>query len=185
MTYSEKLKDPRWQKKRLLVLERDNWTCRHCGDKSTELQVHHLKYNGNPWDAKSEDLITVCKVCHAVEEFIKKGTHPFDTKMIVKSLKALDSRVFEVAVLVQDRDKDLTGVVLFEFRDDQLFYGITMNFKNLYSIMDDFCKRLLFGIKSVVVVDPFADMFDESDKDAPTWRPVGLKNYDDDLPFEK
>jgi len=27
LTYSEKLKDPRWQKKRLEILSRDNFTC--------------------------------------------------------------------------------------------------------------------------------------------------------------
>ena len=32
MKYSEKLRDPRWQKARLKVLERDNWTCVNCGE---------------------------------------------------------------------------------------------------------------------------------------------------------
>ena len=35
-TYKQKLKDPRWQKKRLKVLERDDWKCTRletdCGD---------------------------------------------------------------------------------------------------------------------------------------------------------
>ena len=26
MSYSDKLKDPRWQRKRLEIFERDNWT---------------------------------------------------------------------------------------------------------------------------------------------------------------
>lgn len=64
MTYSEKLRDPRWQKKRLKILERDNFTCRYCNDTETELQVHHKKYNGEPWDAKKKHLITLCKHCH-------------------------------------------------------------------------------------------------------------------------
>ena len=64
MTYLEKLKHPNWQKKRLLILERDNFTCRYCGDKETELQIHHLKYYGNPWEAKDEYLLTLCKECH-------------------------------------------------------------------------------------------------------------------------
>ena len=34
MGYSEKLKDPRWQKKRLEILERDNFRCQYCGDKN-------------------------------------------------------------------------------------------------------------------------------------------------------
>lgn len=64
MNYSEKLKSPKWQKKRLEVLSRDNFTCCKCGDTETELHVHHLKYTGEPHEAPLEDLETLCKVCH-------------------------------------------------------------------------------------------------------------------------
>lgn len=66
MTYAEKLKDPRWQKKRLEILERDNWKCMLCGDKDSTLHVHHLfYYNGQePWDYDNEALITLCEDCH-------------------------------------------------------------------------------------------------------------------------
>lgn len=64
MTYSEKLKDPRWQKKRLEILQRDDWTCQNCGDVKTTLNVHHISYYGNPWDQKDDLLITLCKECH-------------------------------------------------------------------------------------------------------------------------
>jgi len=66
MTYAEKLKDPRWQKKRLQILERDNWTCQLCGDTTTTFNIHHKKYSGDPWQANDEDLITYCEHCHAL-----------------------------------------------------------------------------------------------------------------------
>lgn len=63
--YSDKLKNPKWQKKRLEILERDGFKCKLCGDEETELQVHHKKYSdGNPWDADDKNLITLCKHCH-------------------------------------------------------------------------------------------------------------------------
>jgi hypothetical protein len=65
-TYSDKLKDPRWQKKRLLILDRDDYTCCRCSDSSTELHVHHLQYNNEPWDADDDFLETLCKHCHFV-----------------------------------------------------------------------------------------------------------------------
>ena len=71
MAYSEKLKDPRWQKKRLEVLEADNFTCKCCGETTIELHVHHFIYNnktGNPWDVDKCDLITLCKDCHYLYE---------------------------------------------------------------------------------------------------------------------
>jgi len=64
MNYSEKLKSPKWQKKRLEVLNRDNFTCCKCGDTETELQVHHLKYTREPHESHLSDLETLCKDCH-------------------------------------------------------------------------------------------------------------------------
>ena len=72
ISYSEKLQHPKWQKKRLEILNRDNFTCTKCGDTETQLQVHHLKYTGEPYDAPNENLITVCKYCHQVLEHAKE-----------------------------------------------------------------------------------------------------------------
>ena len=73
-TYAEKLKDPRWQKKRLKVLERDSWECTSCGGKEDTLHVHHLKYakSSNPWDSKLSDLETLCEPCHTYKTGRKK-----------------------------------------------------------------------------------------------------------------
>ncbi len=69
-TYSELLKDPRWQKKRLEIMRRDSFTCQVCGDTKTALNVHHKQYfNGKkPWEYKDEDLITLCECCHTFAE---------------------------------------------------------------------------------------------------------------------
>lgn len=66
MTYSEKLKDPRWQKLRLEVFQRDNFTCLACGSKDKTLCVHHLEYNGRPWEADMAMLETLCNDCHTL-----------------------------------------------------------------------------------------------------------------------
>jgi len=72
MNYSEKLKSPHWQKKRLKILSRDEFTCQYCFDKDTQLQVHHLKYEGNkPEETNSDYLITLCEDCHTVVEVFK------------------------------------------------------------------------------------------------------------------
>ena len=69
-TYADKLKDPRWQKKRLLVLERDGWECQYCGAKDKTLHVHHKKYNKGkpPWEIDDKYLITACEECHENEK---------------------------------------------------------------------------------------------------------------------
>ena len=70
-TYAEKLQHPKWQEKRLLILKRDKFSCKLCGDKETMLQIHHLKYIGNPWEAENKDMITYCKDCHCTIEHHK------------------------------------------------------------------------------------------------------------------
>lgn len=69
MTYSEKLKDPKWQKKRLEVMQRDEFRCVRCNDDSKTLNVHHQYYikGRDPWDYPEMLLITLCEDCHEVE----------------------------------------------------------------------------------------------------------------------
>ncbi|HLF52778.1 hypothetical protein [Flavobacterium sp.] len=66
-TYWEKLKDPRWQKKRLEILYRDDWKCVVCDNKKTTLHVHHFYYirGKNPWEYPAEHLKTLCVDCHS------------------------------------------------------------------------------------------------------------------------
>ena len=69
MTYSEKLRSPRWQKKRLEILERDNWSCVCCGEKEKNLQVHHAVYSRiDPWDYPNHILQTLCAPCHEIRQ---------------------------------------------------------------------------------------------------------------------
>src|SRR3990167_8201193 len=66
--YQERLKDPRWQKKRLFILQRDNFECQLCFDAENTLHVHHKYYNNSdPWDAPDSALITLCAECHDQE----------------------------------------------------------------------------------------------------------------------
>lgn len=67
--YQQKLLDPRWQKKRLEILQRDNWTCQACEDRESTLHVHHRYYEKgrDPWDYPNEALVTVCADCHDID----------------------------------------------------------------------------------------------------------------------
>jgi len=65
-TYAEKLRDPRWQKKRLEIMSRDEFTCCNCYDAESTLNVHHHYYEKgkNPWDYPNSALATLCESCH-------------------------------------------------------------------------------------------------------------------------
>lgn len=68
--YSKKLRDPRWQKKRLEIMKRDDFSCIKCGDNESPLNVHHCYYKkGNePWEYDDSSLVTLCENCHKEEE---------------------------------------------------------------------------------------------------------------------
>jgi hypothetical protein len=70
MTYSEKLRDPRWQKKRLEIFQRDEWRCQGCGDSESTLHIHHRRYiqGREPWDYEDKLLLTLCEECHEEEK---------------------------------------------------------------------------------------------------------------------
>ncbi len=76
MTYFEKLKDPRWQRRRLEIFQRDHFRCTNsrCESYSKKLQVHHRYYDNDadPWEYPDEALATLCKECHENTERIWK-----------------------------------------------------------------------------------------------------------------
>lgn len=69
MTYSELLLDVRWQKKRLEILSRDNWTCLRCERSDQTLHVHHNFYikGKMPWEYENYVFETLCHKCHSKE----------------------------------------------------------------------------------------------------------------------
>lgn len=57
------LKSDAWQRKRYVVLKRDNWKCVYCGARAT--QVHHTRYaKKNIGREPIEWLESVCNSCH-------------------------------------------------------------------------------------------------------------------------
>jgi len=105
--YAEKLRDPRWQKKRLEIFERDGWACKCCGAASETLHVHHRRYlfGREPWDNPQSDLVTLCETCHALEPdsykklifwleegYVIAGLFAFDLAILLSIVEAISKR---------------------------------------------------------------------------------------------
>jgi 5-methylcytosine-specific restriction endonuclease McrA len=69
--YSKQLKSPKWQRKRLAIMSRDNFACAWCLDADSTLHVHHLFYIGfrKPWEYADAFLVTLCEACHNLAHF--------------------------------------------------------------------------------------------------------------------
>ena len=69
-TYAEKLKDPRWQKKRLEVMQSAGFRCEDCGDPGVQLHVHHCAYLPRvaPHEHGMDLLMCLCERCHAIRQ---------------------------------------------------------------------------------------------------------------------
>lgn len=111
MKYSEKLKDPRWQKKRLEIFERDEWTCQTCKSKENTLSLHHKYYSKeyeNPWEYPDTALITLCDQCHEMEYGYRRTIEEY----ILGSLKTWGYSIFNLISLYDELKK--RGHVIWE-----------------------------------------------------------------------
>lgn len=72
--YWELLRDPRWQRRRLEVMELANFACAQCEATDKTLNVHHRIYrkNADPWDYELNELQCLCEDCHEHEHAIRK-----------------------------------------------------------------------------------------------------------------
>ncbi len=105
-TYLEKLRDPRWQKKRLKILDRDNFTCQLCDSKDKTLHVHHKYsyYGDDPWDYEDYSLITLCEKCHEFETENKKNSE-YSLVVFLYDTGAQSSKYLDILLDVMQRSK--------------------------------------------------------------------------------
>lgn len=84
-------KDPRWQKRRLEIMDRDEWKCRSCGCEDDTLNVHHAYYERDkkPWEYPDLSLVTLCEACHKRKHDIKKGI----SSILSRSPKSVEDEV--------------------------------------------------------------------------------------------
>lgn len=66
MSYAEDIKHPRWQERRLRVLEGAGFSCQRCGSNERQLHAHHKVYlrGHRLWDYPDAPLECLCDKCH-------------------------------------------------------------------------------------------------------------------------
>lgn len=96
-TYAEKLKDQRWEDKRIHILRRDGNCCKLCGS-CENLHVHHILYeeDTDPWDYDENYLLTVCEFCHnrihsqlQQNSYLKERLRTIEDDLIYRTMRYL------------------------------------------------------------------------------------------------
>src|SRR4051812_4223006 len=66
--YTRQLSDPRWQRKRLEIMQAADWKCVRCDCDDMELHVHHAEYHDDkkPWEYEDKFLLCLCSDCHTL-----------------------------------------------------------------------------------------------------------------------
>ena len=84
--YAQKLQDPRWQRKRLEVMQAAGWKCVICGDEKEELNVHHPAYDSSlePW--QYNNLQCLCKTCHTIQHLPKDKMKIHAKSLVTKTI---------------------------------------------------------------------------------------------------
>ena len=69
MTYQEQIKSPKWQKKRLEILDLRGFKCEKCSCEEKQLHVHHRFYlkGRKAWEYDNDVFQVLCHSCHENE----------------------------------------------------------------------------------------------------------------------
>lgn len=65
-SYFQLLKHPKWQEKRLSIMQRAEFQCEWCASSDYTLHVHHTYYErgAKPWEYPDDSLLCLCEFCH-------------------------------------------------------------------------------------------------------------------------
>jgi len=136
-TYSDLLKDPRWQRKRLEIMHRDDFTCVVCGDKESTLNVHHREYiaGRKPWEYENEDLITVCEDCHLLLETLKKLKPSITLDFLERARSLKFENDFGTFYFMINKKEDTLLIVEKDKENNEFYFIKTFPFSYIFEFM--------------------------------------------------
>ncbi|MBY0480833.1 MAG: hypothetical protein K2Q21_05710 [Chitinophagaceae bacterium] len=138
ISYSEKLKNPLWQKKRQYVLKRAENNCEDCGKTNVPLDIHHCYYvyGLEPWQYPYDALKALCRDCHnkrgEIERILRANLQSFTYLELSHINGALDT-------ILGNYDRDL----FFKFLEaiGQGYRNVEPAFKKFYNSWPQYHQR--------------------------------------------
>lgn len=139
--YSDKLKNPKWQKKRLEVLNLHGFKCEKCGCEDKELHVHHRFYikGREVWQYDNDVFQVLCCDCHEKEHSKEKESVSI-VEVVPKRFKKLIDLLIECDSYCDFEINDVEMVLEFYLKhvSDKSFFSY------LNSAMDSRYANVLY-----------------------------------------
>lgn len=144
--YQKQLADPKWQRKRLEIFNRDNFHCTICDDDTVELHVHHKKYERDKKAHEYDDsnFVSLCAHCHKLLTY-------YQIDLDVSKMIAFRSSSEKMYFVFQKEDQRLNAIT-YNFSED-VFYQSSSFFESHIEYLLKFLNKIKenFTVKSETV----------------------------------
>lgn len=127
--YWQKLRDPRWQKMRLEIMQRDEFACQICFATERTLNVHHNYYESGkePWEYPTEALVTLCEECHTEETEQRRG----EEQLLLAAMRQCGMRSSHINSLAAGIHHTFGEIAQFPDRWDMKLYKLLLHFHSI------------------------------------------------------
>ena len=127
--------NPKWQKKRLEVLQRADFRCEECKDNTKNLHVHHRYYKKDsaPWDYPDDCFQCLCRECHRKKTIITE-----ETKQLLGFLPKDKMEVTLGYILAQDLWQKMYPALMAQ---EKLEGEIKVSSEEVAQGIADFCRN--------------------------------------------
>lgn len=146
MAYADLLKDPRWQRKRLEMLNAAEWMCRLCFATEKTLHVHHKHYRRGamPWEYSDSELEVLCENCHeaitettrSLKEILESGNTDILFRVSAYAQAIAAKRDWKTPRTVTLHAEGQVHAIVDAFRDG-IGYGMKLGFQEVLSRFPD------------------------------------------------
>lgn len=155
MTYQEQISSPKWQRKRLEILNLSGFKCEKCNCEEKQLHVHHRFYlkGRKAWEYDNDVFQVLCHSCHENEHKKEDNNKKFDLESHIysklKKYNSEDKSIF--SSLISSIINEIINMQNARHGSNDLSFDITYISMYLY-IINNGCSRDSITIDNVIEI---------------------------------
>src|SRR3989338_8298918 len=107
----EKITEEEWKKLRLIIINRDNYTCQYCDFRAEKWQIcHHI--DGNPNNNSYDNLEILCPMCNLIHHS-GQGCQVQDVVDLYEKSNFSQNQIIQVTRKMRTENKSDTEIINF------------------------------------------------------------------------